>query len=82
MAAGRPVIVWVTGHVEPGAGQRYTAPDGHRTVVAPFEHTVIVVGYDRYSVIIEDEGHSYTRTLDQFLLSWQALRHMAITTQP
>jgi uncharacterized protein YvpB len=82
VAAGRPVIAWVTGHVEPGAGQRFTAPDGHRTVVAPFEHTVIVVGYDRYSVIIEDEGRRYTRTLAQFLKSWQSLRNMAITAQP
>jgi len=82
IAAGRPVIVWVTGHVQAGQGQRYDAPDGHRTVVASFEHTVILVGYDRDSVIFEDEGQRYIRTLDQFMNSWQALRDMAITTQP
>lgn len=82
VAAGRPVIAWVTGHVEPVAGQRYTAPDGHRTVVARFEHTVIVVGYDLGTVTVEDEGRRYTRTLDQFLESWQSLRNMAITAQP
>jgi uncharacterized protein YvpB len=82
VAAGRPVIVWVTGHVEAGTGQLYTAADGHRTVVAPFEHTVIVVGYDPGSVTIEDEGQRYTRTVDQFLKSWQALRNMAITAHP
>jgi uncharacterized protein YvpB len=82
IAAGRPVIVWVTGHVQAGQGQRYDAPDGHRTLVAPFEHTVILVGYGRDTVTIEDEGQRYTRTLDQFMDSWQALRNMSITTQP
>ena len=82
IAAGRPVIVWVTGHVQAGQGQRYTAPDGHRTVVAPFEHTVILVGYDQAMVSIEDEGKRYSRTLDQFMISWQPLRDMSITAQP
>jgi uncharacterized protein YvpB len=82
IAAGRPVIVWVAGHVQAGQGQRYDAPDGHHTVVAPFEHTVILLGYDRDTVTIEDEGQRYTRTLDQFMASWQALRDMAITAQP
>jgi uncharacterized protein YvpB len=82
VAAGRPVIVWVVGHVQAGLGQLYTASDGHRTVVAPFEHTVIITGYDRDGVTVEDEGRRYTRSLDQFLQSWGALRNMAITAQP
>lgn len=82
VAAGRPVIVWVTGHVDAGIGRLYTAADGHRTVVAPFEHTVIVVAYDTASVTVEDEGRQYSRPLDVFLQSWSALRNMAITAQP
>jgi uncharacterized protein YvpB len=82
IASGRPVIVWVTGHVQAGQRQRYDAPDGHHTVVARFEHTVILVGYNRDTVTIEDEGQRYTRTLDQFMDSWQALRDMSITAQP
>jgi len=82
IAAGRPVIVWVTGHVQAGQGQPYAAPDGHHTVVAPFEHTVILVGYSPDTVTLEDEGQRYTRSLDEFMDSWQALREMSITTQP
>jgi len=78
VAAGRPLIVWVTGHVARGHGQIYTAPDGHRTVVAPYEHTVIVTGYGRGYVTVEDEGQRYIRSLDVFLQSWGALRNMAI----
>jgi len=78
VAAGRPVMVWVTGHVGRGQGQIYTAPGGHRTVVAPYEHTVIVIGYGRGYVMVEDEGQHYLRSLDVFLQSWGALRNMAI----
>jgi uncharacterized protein YvpB len=82
IASGRPVIVWVTGHVVPGQGQLYLAPDGHRTVVARFEHTVMLIGYTSDSVTIEDEGDVYTRSLKVFMESWQPLRNMAITAQP
>lgn len=79
IAAGRPVMVWVAGHVEPGhASQVYTAVDGRQTVVAAFEHTVIVVGYTADSVTIVDGAQQYTRSLASFLDSWAALRNMAV----
>ncbi len=81
IAAGRPVMVWVTGHVEAGEGLVYTAGDGRRTIVARFEHTVIVVGYDDDSVIVADGANTYRRPLERFLESWGALRNMAITGQ-
>ncbi len=79
IAAGRPVIVWVTGHVEAGDGLVYSAGDGRRTIVARFEHTVIVVGYDEKGVIIVDGRNTYRRTWERFSASWGALRNMAIT---
>lgn len=82
LAAGRPVMVWVTGHVEEGDGVVYTASDGRRTVVARFEHTVIVIGYDETSVLIVDGANTYRRSLEVFLASWGALRNMAITAAP
>ena len=82
IAAGRPVMVWVTGHVEPGHGQMYTAPGGHRTVVAPFEHTVILVGYTPETVTVSDEGRQYRRLLPTFFESWAPLRNMSITASP
>ena len=82
IAAGRPVIAWVTGHVEAGQGEVYTAGDGRRTIVARFEHTVIVIGYDADSVLVVDGANTYRRSLERFLASWGALRNMAITAAP
>jgi hypothetical protein len=78
IAAGRPAIVWVVGHVEDGESQVYTAADGRRTVVAPFEHTVIVVGYTADTVTVVDGSNVREHALDQFLRSWEVLRNMAV----
>jgi uncharacterized protein YvpB len=77
ITAGRPVIVWVTGHVAPGKGIVYKI-DGKSITVAPYEHTVIVIGYDEKRVTILDGKTIYQRAVDTFLQSWQALDNMAI----
>jgi len=79
IAAGRPVIVWVAGHVTEGEAQVYTASDGRKTVVAPFEHTVIVVGYTATTVTVVDGANEREHSLEQFLASWGVLRNMAVT---
>lgn len=78
LAAGRPVIAWVVGHVEPGTSEIYTAGDGRATVVARFEHTVIVVGYSSDTVTVVDGARRYERPLERFLESWGALRNMVV----
>ncbi len=79
IAANRPVMVWVTGAVENyGGGQLYTAADGQTTLVARFEHTVIVIGYTPDSVTILDGNQIYTRSIDQFMTSWSALGKLAV----
>ncbi len=83
IASGHPVIVWVTGPVINGVPRYYTAQsDNHTTVVAPYEHTVIVTGYTESNVTILDGDSFYTRSLDQFLDSWSVLRNMAILARP
>jgi len=78
IAAGRPVILWVAGHVRSGTPEPYTASDGTTSVVTPYEHTVLLYGYDPTSVEILDEGRSYRRSLADFLLSWSTLNNMAV----
>jgi LysM repeat protein/uncharacterized protein YvpB len=81
--ADRPVIAWVIGAVRDGVAVQYTAPStGHTTLVAPYEHTVIVVGYGPDSITVLDGGQRYSRTLAQFLASWGVLGNMAIAAQP
>jgi uncharacterized protein YvpB len=78
IAAGQPVIVWVIGHVDEGTGLLYTASDRSTTLVAPYEHTVMVIGYTADSVTILDGNQIYTRSLDRFLKSWGVLGNLAV----
>lgn len=77
--AGDPVIVWVYGHVWAGGSPvTYTASNGNTTWVIPYEHTVIVYGYDDSNVWIMDGGSKYTRDISVFKDSWSTLGYMAI----
>lgn len=80
IAAGRPVIVWVTGHVAPGERSAYRL-EGKSITVARYEHTVIVIGYDMKNVEILDGKTVYKRPIERFLQSWDPLEHMAIVWQ-
>ena len=82
IAAGRPVIVWIIGSVNNGIPIFYTPSDGLHTIVARYEHTVIVTGYNSSSVYYLNGGTIYSKTIDQFLDSWSALGNMAITARP
>jgi subtilisin-like proprotein convertase family protein len=90
IAAGRPVIVWIVGapsgfgyeYVVNGIPLYYPPQEGNLTVVAPYEHTVIVSGYTEDTVTYLNGGNFYTRNINRFLDSWSVLRNMAITTQP
>ncbi len=82
IAAGRPVIVWIVGSVQNGIPVYFTPPDGLDTIVARYEHTVVVTGYTQDSVYYLNGDTIYTRSVNQFLDSWSALGNMAITTNP
>lgn len=78
IAGGRPVEVWVIGAVASGWPEYYFAPDGNLTVVAPYEHSVILIGYDESHVWVLNGDTIYKYTIDQFLDSWGVLRNMAV----
>jgi len=78
IAAGQPVIVWVTGQVAWGTPVPYTASDGSRTIVARYEHTVMVIGYDKHEVKVLDGAQVYTRQWGDFERSWGVLGNMAV----
>ncbi len=81
ISSGRPVILWVFGHVWAGGKPvEYLAADGTSVVVAPYEHTVMAIGYDaQANVLIRDGRKLYWRAQQTFLASWAALGNMAIT---
>lgn len=81
VASGRPVFAWTisSGGVN-GIPEYYTAASNdHRTIVAPYQHSVMVIGYSPSTVTVMDGGQVKIHTLDQFLQSWSALGNMAIT---
>jgi uncharacterized protein YvpB len=78
VAAGRPVIIWVTGLVETGHSETYIDSEGERVIVAPYQHTVMVIGYNESSVTILDGGKIYQRNNSVFTQSWQSLGFQAI----
>lgn len=83
IAAGRPVIAWVVGHVEAGGTPiRYTAGSGRETIVAPYEHTVIVIGYSPDTITILDGARRYVRPLEVFVDSWGVLGNMGVVYAP
>jgi uncharacterized protein YvpB len=82
IASGKPIIVWVVGHVEHGSPQTYTSSDGLTSVVAPYEHTVNVIGYARNTITILDGATIYTRSIADFLASWSVLGNMGIIKYP
>lgn len=81
IASGRPVEVWLTGHVWLGAPKKYTAPNGNVTTVAHYEHTMLLVGYgeDHVTLINASNGERDDYPLSNFLVSWGALDNMALT---
>jgi uncharacterized protein YvpB len=78
ISQGRPVIVWVVGHVGEGTPLAYTSSSGQQTTVARFEHTVIITGYTEHTVTFLDGYWVYSRSIRDFLTSWEVLGNMAI----
>jgi subtilisin-like proprotein convertase family protein/uncharacterized protein YvpB len=89
IAAGRPVIVWILGsrysgydYVVNGIPEYYRPSEGNISIVARYEHTVVVTGYSQDSVSYLNGGTIYQKDQKQFLESWSALGNMAITMKP
>jgi len=83
IASGNPAIVWIIGgsnyNLVNGTPHLYTAASTNdTTIVAPYEHTVILVGYTSSTVTVLNGSRFVTISLDQFLDSWSALNFMAV----
>jgi uncharacterized protein YvpB len=81
IASGRPVVVWVVGHVWEGTPKIYIAEDGSEVTVARYEHTMLAYGYDKAGVYLIDPGSGLRRNYGytKFMASWEVLGNMAVT---
>lgn len=87
IASGNPAIVWIIGddtsNLVNGIPHFYTPlSTGNTTIVAPYEHTVVVVGYSPDSVTVLNGSRFVDIRLDQFLDSWSVLQFMAVLARP
>jgi uncharacterized protein YvpB/LysM repeat protein len=80
ISSGSPVIVWIIGEMWDGTSVEYKAQDGSTAVVAAFEHTMILTGYNQDTVQVVDaySGRYETYPLSMFMRSWAVLGNMAV----
>ena len=78
LAEGDPIIAWVIGNMVYSYPLKYVDQAGNAVTVAPFEHVVILVGYDDTSITYMNNGFFYSIPTDVFLTSWSVLGNMAV----
>lgn len=78
IAQSKPVIAWVIGNMEGGVPAEYTDKLGNKTIVAAYEHVVILTGYDQDSIRYMNNGKFYEVPNEVFLNSWGVLGNMAV----
>jgi uncharacterized protein YvpB len=83
IASGNPVIVWIIGdayrNIVNGTPHYYnSASTGNTMVVAPHEHTVLLIGYSPSTVSVLNGARIMDVPINQFLDSWSSLDFMAI----
>jgi len=83
IAAGHPVIVWITNNAS--VQQRLRASyNGESFTLVPQEHVVVVYGYDDTQVYVVDPGDGQYRTFswDDFMRAWGYFDGMALLVVP
>jgi uncharacterized protein YvpB len=78
LADAKPIIVWVIGNIEGGVPAEYTDSQGRTTIVAAYEHVVILTGYSTDSIRYMTNGKIFDTPTEVFLNSWGILGNMAI----
>jgi uncharacterized protein YvpB len=78
IAAGHPVIAWVIGNMVGGVPAEYVDKEGNKTLVAAYEHVVILTGFDQDSIRYVNNGRFFEVPYEVFLNSWGVLGNMAV----
>ncbi|HCS38981.1 MAG TPA: hypothetical protein DIW44_05275 [Anaerolineaceae bacterium] len=78
LAQSKPVIVWVIGHMEYSDPVEYVDKQGVTSIVAPYEHVVVLTGYNADTVRYNNNGRYADVQIETFLNSWAVLGNMAV----
>lgn len=79
IAEDNPVIAWVIGNVVGGVPYEYTDLEGNKTIVAAYEHVIIVIGYNEEMIRYNNNGKIYEIPVEIFENSWSILGNMVVT---
>lgn len=78
LAENKPILVWVIGNMEYSEPVVYVDKAGQEVWVAPFEHAVILTGYDETTIRYMNNGRYFDVPSEVFLTSWGVLNNMGI----
>jgi len=78
LSEDKPIIAWVIGNIEYSEPVEYVDTEGRVAVVAPYEHVVILTGYNSTHLRYMNNGKFYDTPIEVFLTSWGVLGNMAV----
>ena len=78
IAADKPVITWVVANCTWSEPYEYTDKAGNKVITAPYEHVVIVTGYDEKSFRYMNNGKFYDIPIEYFERTWSVLGNMVV----
>jgi len=78
LSENKPIIAWVIGNMEYSEPVEYVDTEGRTAIVAPYEHVIILTGYNSTHIRYMNNGLFYDTPIDVFLTSWGVLGNMAV----
>ncbi len=78
IAAEKPVIAWVVANCTWSEPYEYTDKAGNKVITAPYEHVVIVTGYNETSFRYMNNGKFYDIPTEYFERTWSVLGNMVV----
>jgi uncharacterized protein YvpB len=78
IAADKPVITWVVANCTWSEPYEYTDMAGNKVVTAPYEHVVIVTGYNETSIRYMNNGKFFDIPTEYFERTWSVLGNMVV----
>lgn len=78
ITADKPVIVWVIGNCTWSEPYVYTDQSGNDVITAPYEHVIIVTGYNEEMIRYMNNGKFFDVPYESFERSWSVLENMVI----
>ncbi|NLE83792.1 MAG: hypothetical protein GX603_04675 [Chloroflexi bacterium] len=78
LANNKPIIAWVIGNMEYSEPVEYLDAQGRTALVAPYEHVVILTGYNQTHLRYMNNGKFFDTPIEVFLTSWGVLGNMAV----